>query len=1158
MPQRKTMSREELSTIIQFAPMCLVVLDRNRCLARLNKLAESTLGIDSKLCNGEPFSQWVSEGSQSVFAKALNHAAESKWSTAESGDDWARPGSSVVALHTRRTATTTPPGRPFWANVTVTACFENIPEARSAGYLHEAWYILCIAPIAALEKGKGHDRFRSRMDSSNLDSPDEERSIQLDDMSPSLDPMTPTTKLARVQTRMSKRPVMETLSEAVMHNFDFPMCALSCDGETFIRNGPMDSLLGILSSSYDSLCDNNPSAVGHDGENTEKSSGSSDSARTAAPRRPDVDASWLLSHFKLYDPSFSNSMPESEYPLFKAAVLGQRFKHLLIGAISGDGTRRVLECEGWPLYDAEGHGNHIGGMLKLEDVTRRRATLALQRQSQFNPNLSENTGPQSDIYWEHLCQEMPEICWVANGEGYLEWYNNRWYDYTGATSEQSLGAGWTSYVHDEDLPSASRTWSRALRTSTPYEIQERMRGADGTYRWMLCRAYPYRDCSGKVLKWFGTLTDIHTTLSTLAANREAKENLSDAVRVADITLWSVDIDGKFILAEGTLAGRDPFARSPSASGSTSSGSAEHLDSLGRLNPSQTAIVGQNIFDEWGPSTRASVERAMQGVAVTEEVTIRGRSYRTYFRPRRARMSAPTSFLLSQEDDEAPVIGVAGICFDITERQELERKMAETIREKSRAEAAVAAVKEASRMKSQFLAVISHEIRTPLNGVVGLSELLLDIESLPPEAQDLVHAILRSSGTLLSVINDVLDFSKVEAGRLDLVSLPFSLHVVCQDAVRDYQKLLSNKGLTLVADIQLPREGLVLGDASRLMQVLNNILSNASKFTESGTVKFSAQMSRVGDLGAKYVFTVSDTGCGVPESQRSMLFQPFRQADPSTSRKYGGSGLGLAICRNLIDLMRGEISLESQEGVGTTVSFSIPLPDAPKGESERDKRLVTTMLVQEIRASVCDMALSTGAAPVDDELPYIEPIAMIKRASADRLCLRRSSVVDTASINGTLTPLGEEAPKARILLAEDNPINSQIAVKSLLKLGYHVEHVENGVEVLRAFESNTYDLVLMDCMMPTMDGYTASRKMRASSNPLMRQIPIVALTAAAIKGRELCLAAGMDDFISKPTRRATLQAVLHKWLVEHKGCRQSVAIDTTDNINASTGRVDLAV
>lgn len=773
----------------------------------------------------------------------------------------------------------------------------------------------------------------------------------------------------------------------------------------------------------------------------------------------------------------------------------------------------------------------IGGMLKLEDVTRKRAAIQAEQRMQLDYSTPYNRMlPGSDHYWQHLCQEFPEISWVANAQGYLEWYNKLWYEYTGATEEQSLGAGWTSYVHDEDLPAASRTWSRALRTSSRYEIQERLRGADGTYRWMLCRAHPYRDSSGNVVKWFGTLTDVHTTLLTLAANREAKENLSDAVRIADITLWSVDMDGKFTLAEGTLSGADPSGGTTSVTGSTSSSSEEHRHSLGRLNPSQAPIIGRSIFEEWGSSTRSPIQRAMAGEVVTEEVSIQGRTYRTYYRPRRARMSAPTSFLLSSEDEEAQIIGVAGISFDISERMELERKMAESLREVTKAEAAMAAAREASRMKSQFLAVISHEIRTPLNGVVGLSELLLDIENLPAEAQDLVEAILRSSGALLSVINDVLDFSKVEAGKLDLVSASFSPNLLCQDAVRDFQKLMANKGLTLAHDIQVPPGCRVLGDAGRITQVLNNLLSNAIKFTHSGLVKFSARGSRVGDLGSNYTFTVSDTGCGIPKHQHAVLFQPFRQADPSTSRRYGGSGLGLAICKNLVELMGGRISLESEEGKGTTVTFTVPLPDAPTPSSETStlsQKLAATQLMEEAQArngaAALRAACQNGAS--DEDLPYIEPIAVNKRQSLDVLNLRRSSMVN---------PTTTEAPapakqKARILLAEDNPVNAQIAVKTLCKLGYDVDHVENGAEVLTAFETRTYDLVLMDCMMWGLDGYEATRRMRQSENPLMRRIPVIALTAAAIKGRDLCLAAGMSDFLPKPARRATLDAMLKKWV-----------------------------
>lgn len=1156
-------------------------------------------------------------------------------------------------MQARRTAID-PAGLPFWANVTITACFENLPEANRAGYLHEAWYIISIAPISGIEKGKIRERIAPKERRNQA-----ARSAFQDSLAGASEP-----------PKSTRPPLQCPLSESILHNFDFPMCALTSDGSNFVRNRAMDGLLGVISSSYEGLgakeCADDCTSRDSDSDGITDHSSSQDSERTTAPHRPEVEASWLLSHFKVYDPSFTNPMPESEYPLFKAAVLGQRFKHLIIGVISADGTRRVLECEGWPVYDAEGHGNFIGGMLILEDVTRQRTSYQAEQEMQFDYNTPYNrTLANSEHYWQHLCQEFPEISWVANGQGYFEWYNKQWYTYTGATEKQSLGAGWTSYVHHEDLPAASKTWSRALRTSSRYEIQERVRAADGTYRWMLCRAHPHRDASGTIVKWFGTLTDIHTTLLTLSANREARENLSDAVAVADITLWSVNMQGQFTLAEGTLSGAKNQSYTASVSGSTTSSSEDQRESMGRLNPSLGPIIGKSIFEEWGPSTRSPVERAMAGESVTEEVSIRGRTYRTHYRPRRARMSAPTSFLLSQDDEEAQIIGVTGISFDISERMELERKMAESIREVSKAEAATAAAKEASRMKSQFLAVISHEIRTPLNGVVGLSELLLDIEELPVEAQDLVHAILRSSGALLSVINDVLDFSKVEAGKLDLVSLPFSIDLVCQDAVRDFKKLMGNKGLTLAHDIHIAQDGLVLGDAGRITQVLNNLLSNASKFTDNGLVKFSARSARVGELGANYTFTVSDTGCGIPKHQHSLLFQPFRQADPSTSRRYGGSGLGLAICKNLIELMGGQISLQSEEGRGTTVTFTVPLPHAgpaplPLTESleARDTFVSTPSLDQ---TPLTDDGLGQDLTTPEDELPYIEPVAIVKRQSGE-LGFRRSSVVSimpdasmptlerkprtslpdtgplscesvikqlskfgyglkpapaSASASTTSTSAPEQQPlaesvdpmsktnlpasppksstptsqgrgalrrsppfagsplaspppsstKLRILLAEDNPVNAQIAIKTLHKLGYDVHHVEDGQQALDAFEAEgqaPYDLCLMDCMMPVVCGLTATRRMRQSKNPKVRGLPVIGLTALALQGdREEAFAAGMDDYLTKPYRRGELQTVLNKWIGrERRASNALVPLDVkvmqglTDPLVPVAGNVDL--
>lgn len=673
------------------------------------------------------------------------------------------------------------------------------------------------------------------------------------------------------------------------------------------------------------------------------------------------------------------------------------------------------------------------------------------------------------------------------------------------TIDESVGAGWTSCIHEDDFPVVSQVWSKALRNSAPYEVQERIRGKNGLYRWMLCRAVPFRNSSGKIEKWFGYITDVHATMDTLAANREARDHLSDAVRVADITLWSINPAGIFTLAEGNLSGIDPNASGSSLNGSSLSLPEDAQDDLIRnVPPSQAPIVGKSIYTEWGETTRKAIQRVLAGETVTEENTIKGRTYRTTYKARRARMTAPTSFLLSSSgpEQDAPIIGVTGMSMDITERVDMEQKMAQGIREVARAEAAEAAATEASRMKSQFLAVISHEIRTPLNGVVGLSELLLDIESLPAEAQDLVNSILRSAGALLTVINDVLDFSKVEAGKLDLVSLPFSLKLTCDDAVRDFSRLLAQKGLTLINDIQLPDES-VMGDAGRITQVLNNLLGNAGKFTESGAVSLVVRKVIESSGRSLYTFKVSDTGCGIPKQKMGFLFQPFRQADPSTSRRYGGSGLGLAICKNLVQLMGGEITLQSEEGKGTTVLVSIPFQPAVKPLKTPTDEFANYFF---------------GEAPTPATATAQLVTTTITGAGFEGLSLRRSSVVEP-------TP----TTRPRVLLAEDNPINSQIAIKTLIKLGYDVDHVENGELALLAMERQSYDLILMDCMMPCMDGYTATRKMRASSNSRMRTIPIIALTAAAIQGQKMCFAAGMSDYLSKPVRRATLGAMLVKWL-----------------------------
>lgn len=456
----------------------------------------------------------------------------------------------------------------------------------------------------------------------------------------------------------------------------------------------------------------------------------------------------------------------------------------------------------------------------------------------------------------------------------------------------------------------------------------------------------------------------------------------------------------------------------------------------------------------------------------------GRTYRTQYRASRAKITASLSFSNAEASDtQGQITGITGLSFDITERLRMEKQQEQNAKDIAKAEAASQAAEEASRMKSEFTAVVSHEIRTPLNGVIGLSELLLDDKSLSAESQGLVHSILRSSGALLTVINDVLDFSKVEAGKLDLNFAPMSLLTVCKDSMWTYERLWSAKGIEFEVDLsRLPANELVLGDAGRVAQVLNNIFGNALKFTDKGKVSLVAAMLPPSDpplTPPRYSFTVTDTGCGIPKDQQKQLFQPFKQADATMSRKYGGSGLGLSICRLLVELMGGHIGLESEENVGTTLHFVIPF--ATCTEADLAAQDVSALTLD--KAHTLDRSAESNQPSLDDER-LLQPTARKLRKP-------------------TVPAHGPTKRRGLVLLAEDNVINAQIATKTLHRLGYDVDGAENGLEVLELLAEETedrkYDLILMDVMMPKLNGLQATLQIRASEIERHRKLPIIAVT-----------------------------------------------------------------
>ena len=809
-------------------------------------------------------------------------------------------------------------------------------------------------------------------------------------------------------------------------------------------------------------------------------------------------------------------------------------------------------------------GNPQYFIVHVEDITeRRRAIEALV---------------ESENRFRSMADSSPTLMWVTNAEGGLEFINRAYREFCGATTEQVEGNKWLSLLQPDDAPAYAQAFRRAVEQHAAFSAEVGVRRADGEWRLVGTHAAPRLSAGGKFLGHVGLSADI-------TARKEAEQALRDANEFAQTTIDAL-LSGICVLNEAGViravnkAWKD-FAKAnlrtgsePEPPGCCLSEGANYLEVcdravgaeapdaaafaagiravldgkreeysleypchspdtqrwfLGRVSRflinsqpyvliEHTNITGRKLAEQvlqnseerfrqlaenvrevfwmmppaadqilyvspayeevWG-RTCASLYRNPMSWTETihpDDQEIAHRKFERQTAGERVdseyRIRTPDGqekWIRDQafpvRDQDGKLTRIVGIAEDITERKLYETDL---IQARKGADAANLA-------KSRFLANMSHEIRTPMNGVIGMVQLLLQTD-LTDEQQQYATVAQESGRMVLALIDDILDLSRIEAGKIRLESLIFNLSDTLNGAVQPLRIQASAKGLGFDMQVSPEIPPVLRGDAHRLRQVLTNLCANAIKFTERGEVKLFAALERQGDGTATIRFTVTDSGIGLRPDQVALLFAPFVQADASTTRKYGGTGLGLAICRQLVGLMGGEIGVDSSEGHGSSFWFTVVM-ELPPGDQQQ---------------------LSRGQGTQGNE-----------RGIGER--------VEAVGANS-----------ARILVAEDNDTNRQVILAQLRKLGYTAAAaVANGAEAVDALQRGVYDLVLMDCEMPVMDGYAATRHIRNSRQP---DIPIIALTANAMSAdRDRCLGAGMSDYLAKPVDPKSLAEALTRWL-----------------------------
>ncbi|KAK5952145.1 hypothetical protein OHC33_006617 [Knufia fluminis] len=800
------------------------------------------------------------------------------------------------------------------------------------------------------------------------------------------------------------------------------------------------------------------------------------------------DIEMFFSNWDVWTPDFTRPEPLSEYPSIWLNREKRKLRRRRYGIKEG-GKDIVLEISGDPLYDHQ-TGEFLGSVSWIQTLGEYEDVVT----SDFKASLTD---------FRAICDRLPHLLWTSDDTGEVDYFSKSWYEFTGLTESQSMGLGFTSAIDEADMQGIWDKFTASKKTQTELIAEAKYRRKDGQWIWHAVRAKPLIDSNGRILKWYGTSTDIQTLVVERREAERKKQQMIEMLSMNEIGLFELS-DDRLQVLEGHMTW---------------------------LADNRTTRLVSELDDSKGHGIPA-LKRHLKDIQEDkyETALFEGQINSRWYKFR----------LITDgiEEPEGPETAnkVMGCSVDVTEQHErvsLEHENARLVHEAS-------LEMEKSRLKTAFLAHMSHEIRTPIAGIIGTAEILAE-SKLDGEQEDCINNIQVSANNLLTIVNDILDLSKIEAGKIQFEKTAFDAWTVVTQVKELFKHTAKSKALELKCSRPNQSTSLeMIGDSGRVKQILTNLVSNAIKFTSDGSIDISVSK----DCAAKIQIVVQDTGEGIDEETMAMLFKPFVQGDASTARRHGGTGLGLTISRNLAQKMGGALTLESTLSQGTKAVLTLPKEMGFEGltvkSSDRPHIQQSKSGSVTIRdATAGDVAL---ARPALQRMPSSQsgPAPKSKPSTPQPQSQKQQQGAPSHS-----QPL--------VLIVEDNAINQKVALNLVRKLGYKTHAVWNGQEALDylsacslpsattieksdpssipELDAQTPSAILMDCQMPICDGYEATKLLRTDERyEKVKSVPVIALTASAIQGdREKCQAAGMDDYLSKPVNKALLKGMLERWI-----------------------------